>query len=304
MGMITFGHIRLARHHRRGLHVHGGPRGQPGHRGVLPVPGPARRRARRGDRLRHPVPLGGVCGAGGTDPGGTGDPGAAVRAGYADAGGRLRDSAAAGGRRDHRHRRPPSSGVQRHQVLGGLGWAGARPRPLGRSRSGPTPCSSSRASAEIAVGRGGGAGSDRADRSPATRIWSGCGAWCDLETIREARLKVVVDPLYGSGRGYLDALLAEAGCEVRVLHDWRDPNFGGRSPEPSDDAPARSWPSRWWRPRPIWAWPRTGSGPVRPGGRGRELPGAELFPRAPLAPPGAGRAAGPAAWRDRWRPAT
>jgi phosphomannomutase len=55
-----------------------------------------------------------------------------------------------------------------------------------------------------------------------------------LETIREARLRVVVDPLYGTGRGYLDALLAEAGCEVRVLHDWRDPNFGGRSPEPSE----------------------------------------------------------------------
>jgi len=55
-----------------------------------------------------------------------------------------------------------------------------------------------------------------------------------LETIREARLRIVVDPLYGTGRGYLDALLAEAGCEIRVLHDWRDPNFGGRSPKPSE----------------------------------------------------------------------
>jgi len=57
----------------------------------------------------------------------------------------------------------------------------------------------------------------------------------DLETIRRARLSVVVDCLYGSGRGYLDSLLREAGCDVAVLHDWRDPYFGGSSPEPSRD---------------------------------------------------------------------
>ncbi len=28
-------------------------------------------------------------------------------------------------------------------------------------------------------------------------------------------------------------MLREAGCEVIVLHDWRDPYFGGPSPEPS-----------------------------------------------------------------------
>ncbi len=57
----------------------------------------------------------------------------------------------------------------------------------------------------------------------------------DLATLRRMRLKVVVDPLYGSARGYLDSLLRDAGCEVSVLHDWRDPYFGGRSPEPSED---------------------------------------------------------------------
>ncbi|MBI2113585.1 MAG: phosphoglucomutase/phosphomannomutase family protein [candidate division NC10 bacterium] len=56
----------------------------------------------------------------------------------------------------------------------------------------------------------------------------------DLETIRRARLRVVMDPLYGSAQGYLDSLLREAGCELTVLHDWRDPYFGGRSPEPSE----------------------------------------------------------------------
>jgi len=57
----------------------------------------------------------------------------------------------------------------------------------------------------------------------------------DLERIRRAHLKVVMDPLYGSARGYLDELLREAGCEVTILHDWRDPYFGGRPPEPSAD---------------------------------------------------------------------
>jgi phosphoglucomutase len=56
-----------------------------------------------------------------------------------------------------------------------------------------------------------------------------------LETIQEARLKVVVDPLFGSGQGYLDRVLREAGCEVTTLHAWRDPHFGGRSPDPSED---------------------------------------------------------------------
>jgi alpha-D-glucose phosphate-specific phosphoglucomutase len=56
-----------------------------------------------------------------------------------------------------------------------------------------------------------------------------------LETIREAKLKVVIDPLYGCARGYLDTLLRDAGCEVAVLHGYRDPNFGGRSPEPAEN---------------------------------------------------------------------
>ena len=60
-------------------------------------------------------------------------------------------------------------------------------------------------------------------------------ALVDLPTLRRASLKVVVDPLYGSGRGYLDDLLREAGCQVTVLHDWRDPTFGGGSPEPSEE---------------------------------------------------------------------
>ncbi|MGH9942928.1 MAG: phosphoglucomutase/phosphomannomutase family protein, partial [Pyrinomonadaceae bacterium] len=42
------------------------------------------------------------------------------------------------------------------------------------------------------------------------------------------------DPLWGTGRGYLDAILRAHEVEVETIHDWRDVLFGGRSPEPDD----------------------------------------------------------------------
>jgi phosphoglucomutase len=55
----------------------------------------------------------------------------------------------------------------------------------------------------------------------------------DTEALRRAGLKVAVDLLYGTGRDYLDAFLRENGVTVEVLHDHRDPLFGGHRPEPS-----------------------------------------------------------------------
>jgi alpha-D-glucose phosphate-specific phosphoglucomutase len=40
------------------------------------------------------------------------------------------------------------------------------------------------------------------------------------------------DPLWGTGRGYLDKLLRRHGLKVTTIHDWRDVLFGGRAPEP------------------------------------------------------------------------
>lgn len=54
-----------------------------------------------------------------------------------------------------------------------------------------------------------------------------------LEEIRRAGLKVIYDPLYGAGRGYLDRLLREHGISVYTVHDHRDVLFGGHAPEPS-----------------------------------------------------------------------
>jgi alpha-D-glucose phosphate-specific phosphoglucomutase len=56
----------------------------------------------------------------------------------------------------------------------------------------------------------------------------------DLDVITKAGLKVAFDPLWGSARGYSDALLREAGVAVATVHDYRDVLFGGHAPEPDD----------------------------------------------------------------------
>ena len=57
----------------------------------------------------------------------------------------------------------------------------------------------------------------------------------DFATIKKAKLKVAVELMYGTGRGYLDKLLAEAGARVAVFHNELNPLFGGRHPEPNAD---------------------------------------------------------------------
>ncbi len=55
----------------------------------------------------------------------------------------------------------------------------------------------------------------------------------DMEVIGQGQLRVVMDPLYGTSRGYLDDFLRKAGTKMAVLHHWRDPYFGGLRPEPT-----------------------------------------------------------------------
>jgi phosphoglucomutase len=43
------------------------------------------------------------------------------------------------------------------------------------------------------------------------------------------------DPLWGTGRGYLDKILRDHGLEVETIHDWRDVTFGGQAPEPGEE---------------------------------------------------------------------
>jgi len=54
----------------------------------------------------------------------------------------------------------------------------------------------------------------------------------DLDKLRRARLKVVVDPMYGSGAGYLKELLSGGTIEVVEINGERNPLFPGIQPEP------------------------------------------------------------------------
>ncbi|MBA3439414.1 MAG: phosphoglucomutase/phosphomannomutase family protein, partial [Pyrinomonadaceae bacterium] len=56
-----------------------------------------------------------------------------------------------------------------------------------------------------------------------------------FDVIARSGGRYAYDPLWGTGRGYLDRLLREHDLEVETIHDWRDVLFGGRSPEPDSD---------------------------------------------------------------------
>lgn len=54
----------------------------------------------------------------------------------------------------------------------------------------------------------------------------------DQDAIRAAKLRVVVDPLYGAGRRHLAGLLEDLGVEVVEINNAEDPTFDGLHPEP------------------------------------------------------------------------
>lgn len=55
----------------------------------------------------------------------------------------------------------------------------------------------------------------------------------DFDAIRKVGA-IAVNPLYGTGRGYLDAPLLARGVDVRLINQQRDPYFGGFPPEPAE----------------------------------------------------------------------
>ena len=60
----------------------------------------------------------------------------------------------------------------------------------------------------------------------------------DFAVLRKARLKLAVELMYGTGRGYLDRLLEDNGAKVTTFHNELNPLFGGHHPEPNAEGMA------------------------------------------------------------------
>ncbi len=54
----------------------------------------------------------------------------------------------------------------------------------------------------------------------------------DMAAIRRARLRVMIDAMYGTGHLTLNTILTEARCRSDFIHERHNPLFGGRSPAP------------------------------------------------------------------------
>ncbi|AZZ41047.1 phosphonomutase [Acidipropionibacterium jensenii] len=55
----------------------------------------------------------------------------------------------------------------------------------------------------------------------------------DLDVIRHAHLKIVLDPMFGVSKTCLQTILLTARCDVDTIHERRDTLFGGRLPSPN-----------------------------------------------------------------------
>jgi phosphomannomutase len=54
----------------------------------------------------------------------------------------------------------------------------------------------------------------------------------DLDRLRQTEMRVLVEPMWGSGAGWISRLLGGGRVEVVELHQERNPYFGGVNPEP------------------------------------------------------------------------
>ncbi|MBO5069769.1 MAG: phosphoglucomutase/phosphomannomutase family protein, partial [Roseburia sp.] len=58
-------------------------------------------------------------------------------------------------------------------------------------------------------------------------------ASADMEAIRNAGLRIALDPMYGVSETSLKTILLTARCEVATIHERHDTLFGGKLPAPS-----------------------------------------------------------------------
>ena len=66
---------------------------------------------------------------------------------------------------------------------------------------------------------------------PRERYIERIGELVDADILTRSGLRIGVDSLYGTAREYLDFFLLSSDVSVRIIHNYRDPYFGGFSPE-------------------------------------------------------------------------
>jgi len=59
-------------------------------------------------------------------------------------------------------------------------------------------------------------------------------AYIDLERLRGARARVIVDPMHGAGGRWVESFLHDGVLQAETIRAERDPQFGGVNPEPID----------------------------------------------------------------------
>ncbi|EDP57697.1 phosphoglucomutase/phosphomannomutase family protein [Vibrio sp. AND4] len=55
----------------------------------------------------------------------------------------------------------------------------------------------------------------------------------DIAAIKKANLRVLIDPMFGVAKNALQTVLINGRCEVDVINDGKNPDFGGLMPSPS-----------------------------------------------------------------------
>ena len=70
--------------------------------------------------------------------------------------------------------------------------------------------------------------------APTARYREQIASYIDLERLKSASGRVIVDPMHGSAGGWVESFLSGGTLGVETIRDRRDPLFGGVNPEPID----------------------------------------------------------------------
>ncbi len=133
-----------------------------------------------------------------------------------------------------------SHSIRRHKAAGGINitashnppeWNGLKFNEANGAPASPETCRGIERKAE-AVKRGALERGAYKTFDPMPEYFAQLRKLVDFKALKKHRKKAVVDLMFGTGRGYLDATLAKCGWRVDALHGNLDPLFGDGHPEP------------------------------------------------------------------------